>query len=53
MSFDPICHLRQIFSCVLQEVRSSAVGFERGVILILFVNEETARLGPVPVYLIH
>jgi hypothetical protein len=29
------------------------VGFQRGVVLILLVNEETTRLSFVPVHLVH
>src|SRR5262249_52543893 len=37
----------------LQEVGRGAVGFERGVILVLFVDEEAARFGLVLVHLVH
>jgi len=36
----------------LQEVGCGAMGFQRGVILVLFVDEEAARFGLVPVDLV-
>jgi hypothetical protein len=37
----------------MQEVGRSAMGFQRGVILVLFIDEESARLGFMPVDLVH
>jgi hypothetical protein len=30
-----------------------AMGFQRGVILVLFIDEESTRLGFMPVHLVH
>jgi hypothetical protein len=53
MPFHTVRDFRQVFAGVLQKMRSVAMGFESGVILILLVNEKTARLRLVPVHLIH
>jgi hypothetical protein len=45
--------LGQFFLSVLQEVGRGAMGLQRGVILILFVDEESARLCLMPMNLIY
>ena len=53
MSFDPVCKLGQIFLGVLQEVRGGAMRFQGGIVFVLLVDKKTARIGFVPVYLVH
>lgn len=52
MSFYSICHLGQVLPGVLQEMGRIAMRFERGIIFVLFIDEEAAGLGAVPMYLI-
>ena len=53
MSFHAIRNLGQLLLRMLQKVRSHAMGFQRGIVFILFVDEEPARFGFVPVHLVH
>ena len=50
---DPVRHLGQFLLGKLQEVRGGAVGFERGIVLILLVDEEPPRFGFVLVNQVH
>ena len=52
MSFYSICHLGQVLLRVSQEMWGIAMGFERGIIFILFIDEEAPRLGAVPMDLV-
>src|SRR4029077_14914896 len=53
MSPHPGRDLREFFLCKLEEMRCGAVGFERGVVFVLLVDEESARLRLVPVGYVH
>src|SRR6266853_821160 len=53
MSFDAVGDLRQIFFCQLQEMRSGAMALEGGIVLVLFIEEEPARICLVLMHLIH
>jgi len=53
VAFHAVSDLGEIFSGVLQEMGSGAVGFERGIIFVLLVNEEAAWFSLVPVHLVH
>ena len=52
MALDTVSDFREYFLRVLQKVRRGAVGFECGVILVLLIDEKTARFGLVAVHLI-
>src|SRR5271170_1681278 len=53
MAFYAVSDLGEILAGELQKMWSVAVGFQRGVVFVLLVDEEAARLGLVPVYLVH
>src|SRR5579864_8614638 len=53
MPFYAIRDSGQFFLRVLQKVRRASVRLQRGIVFILFVDEEPARLGLVPVHLVH
>ena len=53
MAFHPVSDPRKVFPGELQEVWSSAVGFEGGIVLVLLVDKESAGFGLVPMHLVH
>jgi hypothetical protein len=53
MPFHAVGNLWEILLRVLQEVWRGAVRLKGSVVLVLFVDEEPARLSFVPVYLVH
>jgi hypothetical protein len=53
MPLNPLSKLGQFLFRVLQEMGRGAMGFQRGVILVLFIDEESTRLGFMPVDLVH
>src|SRR5713226_8973597 len=52
MPFHPVAHLWQLFLGVLQKMKRGAVGFERGIVPVLLVDEEAAWFGLMAVYLV-
>ena len=50
MAFYAVANFREFFLGVLQEVGCGAVGLQRGVVLVLLIDEEAARFGLVPVH---
>jgi len=53
VSFHAIREFGQILFRVLQKMRRGAMGFQRGIVLILFLDKEPARFGLVPMHLVH
>jgi 4-oxalocrotonate tautomerase len=53
VTFHAVCDFRQILTGVLQKMWRGSMGFERGIILILLIDEEAPRFSLVPVDLIH
>jgi hypothetical protein len=53
VAFHAVRDLGQFLLRVLQKMWSGAVGLERCVIFILFIDEESARFGFVPMDLVH
>src|SRR5438105_11654673 len=53
MSFHAVSNFGYPLLRVLKKVGCSAVSFERGIVFVLLVNEEPARLGLVAVHQIH
>jgi hypothetical protein len=53
MSFHPVRDLGQIFLCMLQKLRGSAVRFQSGIILVLLLDKKAAGIGLMPMHLVH
>src|SRR5438552_10267567 len=53
MSLNSLRDFGQAFASILKKMGCCAMSFQRGIVLVLFTNEEAAGLGLVAVHLIH
>src|SRR5437667_1557376 len=53
MSLNSLRDFGQAFASILKKMGCCAMSFQRGIVLVLFINEEAAELGLVAVHLIH
>src|SRR5438094_10672314 len=53
MSLNSLRDFGQAFASILKKMGCCPMSFQRGIVLVLFINEEAAELGLVAVHLIH